>query len=78
MVTNVAITTTYAGIRTVSGMSFDIREITTFEPIKTNVVASPIPNPLKAEEVVARAGQVPRTSTKIGFSLINPFVKFFH
>jgi hypothetical protein len=48
-------------------------ETTVFEPKSTNVVASPIPKPFKADEVVASVGHIPKTSTKIGFSFINPF-----
>ncbi len=32
--------------------------------------------PFIDDEVVARVGQVPRTSTSIGFSFMNPFVRF--
>jgi hypothetical protein len=32
--------------------------------------------PFSADDDVARVGQVPSTSTRIGFSLKNPFVKF--
>jgi len=33
--------------------------------------------PLRADEVVARVGHIPRISTKIGFSLKNPFRNTF-
>jgi hypothetical protein len=50
--------------------------MTTFDPIRTNVVAIPIPIPFNAEVEVARVGQVPSTNTRMGFSLKKPFVKF--
>ena len=45
-----------------------------FERTSTNVVASPIPNPFIAEVVVPNVGHIPRTSAKVGLSLIRPFV----
>ena len=62
------------GIRTMSGTRFLIREITTFEQINTNMVASPIPIPLMAEEVVPNVGHIPKRSTNVGFSLTIPFI----
>ena len=73
-VTNDAITTMNAGIRTISGIRFLIDEITTFEQINTNMVASPIPIPLMAEEVVPNVGHIPKRSTNVGFSLTIPFI----
>ena len=63
-----------AGIRTISGIRFLIDEITTFEQINTNMVASPIPIPLMAEEVVPNVGHIPKRSTNVGFSLTIPFI----
>jgi hypothetical protein len=48
-----------------------------FENTRTKVVAAPIPIPFIAAVVMARVGQVPRTITKVGFSLIRPLVKYF-
>ena len=44
------------------------------ERISTNVVARPIPKPLMADVVVPKVGHIPRTRTKVGFSLIIPLV----
>ena len=63
-------------MRTLSGMYPAISEITTFVNINTNAVAKPIPMPLTAEVVVASAGHIPKTHTKIGFSLRIPLLKF--
>jgi hypothetical protein len=73
-VTKDAITTINEGIRTISGIRFLISEITTFEQISTNMVASPIPMPLIADEVVPNVGHIPSRSTNVGFSLIIPFI----
>ena len=56
------------------GIRFLIDEITTFEQINTNMVASPIPIPLMAEEVVPNVGHIPKRSTNVGFSLTIPFI----
>jgi hypothetical protein len=74
MVTKVAMTTMNAGIRTLSGMRFLRREITTLEHKSTNVVAKPIDIPLIAEVVVASVGHMPSTKTMVGFSLRKPLV----
>ncbi|GAK35509.1 hypothetical protein JCM15093_605 [Bacteroides graminisolvens DSM 19988 = JCM 15093] len=58
-----------------SGMRFLILEITTFEQIRTNAVANPIPIPLIAEEVVPNVGHIPSKSTNVGFSFTIPFIK---
>ena len=47
-----------------------------FEQSRTTVAAAPIPSALVTLVEVARVGQVPRTSTRTGFSLIKPFEKF--
>ena len=67
-------TTMNEGIRTISGIRFLMAEITTLEHISTNIVASPIPIPLMAEEVVPSVGHIPSRSTNVGFSLIIPFI----
>ena len=46
----------------------------TLEHISTNIVASPIPVPVMAEEVVPSVGHIPSRSTNVGFSLIIPFI----
>jgi hypothetical protein len=58
-------------------MIFLSKEITTFDPKSTNAVANPMLNPLIADEVVANVGHMPSISTKVGFSLINPFRNTF-
>ena len=63
-----------AGIRTMSGIKFLIKEITTLEHTSTNVVANPIDIPFNAEEVVPKVGHIPRRSTNVGFSLMIPFI----
>ena len=45
------------------------------EQISTAVAAIPIPIPLNAELVVASVGQVPKRSTRLGFSLMIPLVR---
>ena len=67
-------TTMNEGIRTISGIRFLMAEITTLEHISTNIVASPRPIPLMAEEVVPSVGHIPSRSTNVGFSLIIPFI----
>jgi hypothetical protein len=63
-------------MRTLSGISPAISDMATLDSISTNVVASPIPIPLMAEVVVASVGHIPKTSTKMGFSLMTPLLKF--
>ena len=72
MVTNDAITTMKAGMRTLSGMKFLMSEMTMFDKISTAIVATPMPNPLAALVVVPSVGHMPSTSTKVGFSLTIP------
>jgi hypothetical protein len=60
-----------------SGVSFLIREMTTFEQISTNMVASPIDKPLMALVVVASVGHIPSIKTKVGFSFVMPFLMIF-
>jgi hypothetical protein len=57
-----------------SGMRFLMAEITTFEQMSTNIVAKPIPIPLRALEVVPRVGHIPKRSTNVGFSFTTPFI----
>jgi hypothetical protein len=64
----------YEGIRTLSGIYATIAEITIFERMRTNIVASPMLIPLMAEVVVAKVGHIPRRRTNVGFSLIRPLV----
>jgi hypothetical protein len=72
MVTNEAITTINAGMRTLTGIRFLIIAINIFERISTAIVATPIPRPFIALVVVPSVGHIPRTNTKVGFSLIIP------
>ena len=78
IVTKEAIITIKEGILTLSGIKFLINDITIFEQTSTNIVASPIPNPLIADEVTANVGHNPKSNTKTGLSFINPLLKFFH
>ena len=52
-------------------------EMTTLEQISTNIVARPIDIPLMALVVVASVGHIPSISTKVGFSLVMPFLIIF-
>jgi len=72
IVTKPAITTIKLGIRTASGTRCLIIEITVFEQMRTNMVASPIAIPFAAELVVARVGHMPSRRTKVGFSVVMP------
>jgi hypothetical protein len=64
----------YEGIRTLSGIYAAIAEMTIFERMRTNIVASPMLIPLMADVVVANVGHIPRRRTKVGFSLMRPLV----
>ena len=66
IVTNEAMMTMNAGMRTLSGMMFFTSEITRFERISTAIVARPIPIPFSAEVVVPSVGHIPSTSTNVG------------
>jgi hypothetical protein len=61
-------------MRTLSGIYAAIAEITIFERIRTNIVASPMLIPLMADVVVAKVGHIPRRRTNVGFSLMRPLV----
>jgi len=63
-----------AGIRTISGIRFLSSDIAILEHVSTNSVASPMLIPLRAELVVANVGHIPSRSTKMGFSLMIPFI----
>jgi hypothetical protein len=70
----------YAGIRTLSGISFFTSEITVFEHNSTLAVARPIPMPLIAEVVVANVGHIPSKRMNVGFSFkmpLNNICNFF-
>ena len=43
--------------------------------MRTNIVAIPIDKPFMADEVVPSVGHIPRRRTKVGFSLMMPFIK---
>ena len=76
IVTNDAITIMNAGILTLLGICFFIKDTTMFDMRSTKRVAIPIPKPLKADEVTPKAGHIPNNMTKTGLSLIIPFKKF--
>ena len=63
-----------AGIRTLSGITFLSNDINALESIRTAVVVSPMPSPFMAEDVTARVGHIPSIITKVGFSVIIPFL----
>ena len=65
-VTKEAMTTMKAGMRTMSGIRFFINEMTTLEHINTKAVASPMPMPLSAEDVVPSVGHIPKRRTNVG------------
>ncbi len=73
-VTKVAITTMNAGMRTLSGMTFFMTDITMLERIRTNIVASPMLMPFIDDVVVPNVGHMPKRSANVGFSLTKPFV----
>ena len=75
IVTNEAMITMYAGIRTLSGISFRSREIMKLLIVRITIVVSPMPSPLIAEDVTASVGHIPSIWTKVGFSVIIPFFK---
>ena len=64
-------------MRTLSGVMFLIHEMTKFVQMSTAMVAKPIDKPFMALVVVAKVGHIPRRRTKVGFSLINPFLMIF-
>ena len=74
MVTNVAITTMNAGMRTLSGITDFRSEMTMFDISSTKAVASPMHMPLIADVVVASVGHMPSTNTHVGFSFTSPFL----
>ena len=65
-----AIITIYDAILAFSGINFLKSEIKKFEHVKTAIVAKPIPIPFETVVETPNVGQVPRTSTKTGFSSI--------
>lgn len=64
---------TYAGIRTLSGITFLKRETRALEHMSISVAASPMPKPLNALVVIASVGHIPRTSLNVGFCANIPF-----
>ena len=68
-------TTMKQGIRTLSGMKPFKSEMKMLDSTSTKVVAKPIDMPLMALVVVAKVGQQPNSSTRMGFSLMRPLVK---
>ena len=67
-------TATKTGMRTLSGVMLLMHEMTNLLQRSTNVVARPIDIPLMALDVVASVGHIPKRSTKVGFSVIMPFL----
>ena len=74
MVTKEAITTMYAGMRALEGITLRRAEMAMLEQISTMVAAMPMPTPLTTEVEVASVGQVPSTSRSTGFSRKKPLV----
>ena len=74
-VTNEAMITINAGIRTLSGIIFRSMEINILLSARTTIVVSPIPRPLMADVVTARVGHIPSINTKVGFSKTIPFTR---
>ena len=70
-------TTMNTGMRTMSGVIFLMQEITKLVQISTAIVAKPMDKPLMALVVVANVGHIPSNNTKVGFSLMSPFIKIF-
>lgn len=73
-VTKVAMMRTYAGMRTLSGMTLRRRETNALEHTNTTVAASPIPSPLNALVEMASVGHIPSTSLNTGLEAKMPFV----
>ena len=74
-VTKVAMITTKAGMRTLSGMKFFNSEMSTLLRIKTKVVAAPMPMPLtRGGSHPPGWGHMPSTKRKVGFSSSRPFL----
>jgi hypothetical protein len=57
-----------------SGVRFLMAEMIILENISTAMVASPIIKPFVALVVVASVGHMPSINTKVGFSLMMPFI----
>ncbi len=72
MVTKAAITTMKTGMRTLSGVTDLMQEMTKLVQMSTAIVASPIDMPFMAEVVVASVGHIPSIRTNVGFSLTMP------
>ena len=62
----------YTGILILRGTIPAMQLMTKLLPVRTKVVASPIPAPLVAEVVSASVGQVPNSRTSTGFSFQIP------
>ena len=74
MVTNDAMITMYAGMRTFFGIKFLNRETRILLHNSTKVLASPMPIPFSTDVVTASVGQSPSNNRKIGFSFQIPRV----
>ena len=73
-VTKPAMTTMKAGMRISSGMNLRSAATATFDPMRTAVAASPMPMAFTTLVVTAIVGHIPRTRTKVGFSVSIPFL----
>ena len=63
---------TYAGMRTLSGMTFLSMDTSALEHTRTTVAASPMPSPLNALVEIASVGHMPSTSLKTGLDAKMP------
>ena len=72
MVTNEAITTMNAGMRTSPGIALRSAEMAPLEHTSTKSVAIPMDRPVMAVDVVPKVGHMPRMSTNVGLRRIIP------
>ena len=63
---------TYAGMRTLSGITFLRRETNALEHTSTTVAAMPMPSPLNALVEMASVGHIPSTSLNTGLEARMP------
>ena len=75
IVTKEAITTINAGMRTIEGIKDFRADTAAFEHASTARVASPIDNPVKADDVVPRVGHMPSIRTNVGLRRIIPSIR---
>ncbi len=65
-------------MRTFSGIKFFRSETNIFEPRRTKITPAPIPREFTTLVDTPSAGQSPRSTTKMGFSFMIPFVNSFN